>query len=113
MARRAPHRILLNLGLDSLIACLALPVALLLDSPGAWPEEAWWLGALPGAVLALLAAGLLRRPAGYPLGWLTQLVGVGLGLLTPSMFVVGLMFAALWVVSFVLGKRLDGRASPA
>ena len=59
------------------------------------------------AVLALLASGLLRRPAGYPLGWLTQLVGVGLGLLTPAMFVVGLMFAALWVVSFVLGKRLD------
>jgi hypothetical protein len=65
------------------------------------------------AVLALLAAGLLRRPAGYPVGWLTQAVGVGLGVLTPSMFVVGLMFAALWVVSFVLGKRLDGRAAPA
>jgi hypothetical protein len=26
--------------------------------------------------------------------------------------VVGLMFAALWTVSFVLGKRLDARAAP-
>ena len=66
MARRAPHRILLNLALDSLIACLALPAAMLLDAPGAWPDEAWWLGALPGAVLALLAAGLpVRLPQQY------------------------------------------------
>jgi hypothetical protein len=28
------------------------------------------------------------------------------------MFVVGAMFAALWVVSFVLGKRLDARSAP-
>ena len=48
------------------IACLALPAAMLLDAPGAWPDEAWWLVALPGAVLALLAAGLpVRLPQQY------------------------------------------------
>jgi hypothetical protein len=41
------------------------------------------------------------------MGWLTQLVGLGLGLLTSAMFIVGGMFLALWVLSFVLGKRLD------
>jgi O-antigen biosynthesis protein WbqV len=70
MARRAPHRILLNLLLDSLLACLALPAAMLLAAPGAWPPEpvalAWWLLALPGAALALLAAGLpVRLPQQY------------------------------------------------
>ncbi|MDO9709188.1 polysaccharide biosynthesis protein [Paracraurococcus lichenis] len=66
MARRAPHRILLNLLLDSLIACLALPAALLLDAPGTWPSEAWWVAAVPGAMLALLAAGLpVRLPQQY------------------------------------------------
>jgi hypothetical protein len=64
------------------------------------------------ALLALVAAGLLRKPLGYPVGWVAQLAGVLLGLLTPAMFVVGAMFAALWVVSFVLGKRLDARNVP-
>ena len=68
------------------------------------------LAALAGggaALLALVAAGLLRRPAGYYVGWVTQVVGIALGFLTPGMFVVGFMFAGLWVFTFVLGKRLE------
>ena len=68
MARRAPqHRILLNLLLDSLLACLALPAAMLLAAPGELPPEPhWWLAALPGAALALLAGGLpVRLPQQY------------------------------------------------
>ena len=39
---------------------------MLLDAPGAWPDEAWWAAALPGAALALLAAGLpVRLPQQY------------------------------------------------
>ena len=55
----------------------------------------------------------LRRPAGYFVGWVTQPVGVALGFLTAPMFVVGVMFLALWVISFILGKRLDGQAAAA
>lgn len=67
------------------------------------------------ALLALVAAGLMRRPTGYYVGWLTQLVGIALGFLTAGMFVVGVMFAGLWVLTFVLGKRLERNrgASPA
>jgi len=67
------------------------------------------------ALLALVSAGLLRRSVGYPLGWATQLVGVGLGFATPGMFVVGVLFGGLWVLSFILGRRLDamGRSAPA
>jgi len=61
--RRTPHRILLNLALDSALAGLALPAALLLADPVPWPDEAWWLRALPGAVGALLLAGLPVRLA--------------------------------------------------
>lgn len=66
-------------------------------------------------LLALISAALLRRPIGYVLGWVTQLVGIGLGFATPPMFVVGTVFAGLWVLTFVLGRRLDagGRAAPA
>jgi uncharacterized protein DUF4233 len=59
------------------------------------------------ALLALIAAGMLRRLVGYTLGWLTQVAALALGALTPSMFAVGGLFAGLWVLTFVLGKRLD------
>ncbi len=62
---------------------------------------------LGAALLALLAAALLRGPAGYALGWLTQVVGIALGLATPMMYAVGGMFALLWVVCFVLGRRIE------
>ncbi|HEY4249629.1 MAG TPA: nucleoside-diphosphate sugar epimerase/dehydratase [Roseomonas sp.] len=67
MARGAPHRILLNIGLDGLIAALALPAALWLAAPGSGPGGAlWWALATPGAVLALLLAGLpFRLPQQY------------------------------------------------
>lgn len=72
---------------------------------------------LGAAALAIVAAALFRRPAGYPLGWLTQLVAIGLGLATPMMFWVGGMFALLWVVCFALGRRIantpPGGARPA
>ena len=63
--RRTPHRVLLNLALDTALAALALPVALVLaDAP--FPGWAWWLGALPAAVAALLAAGFaVRMPQQY------------------------------------------------
>lgn len=62
-----------------------------------------------GIGLAIAAAALFRTPVGYPLGWLTQVVAVGLGVLTPWMYWVGGSFALLWVVSFGLGRRLESR----
>ena len=58
-------------------------------------------------VLALVSAGLLRKAVGYVLGWSTQVAGVALGFVTPTMFVVGALFLALWVATFVLGRRID------
>ncbi|MGG5811900.1 polysaccharide biosynthesis protein [Falsiroseomonas sp. CW058] len=57
MAASARDRILLNLGLDALVAALALPAAVWLAAPGAWPPGAWWLPAVPAAAAALLLAG--------------------------------------------------------
>ena len=83
---------------------LAIPVMILVS--GVSGGVAAGLGGA-AAVLALLSAGLLRRPAGYLVGWLTQLAGVALGLLTPAMYAVGAVFLGLWVLSIVLGKRLE------
>ncbi len=66
-----------------------------------------------GMALAIAACALLRFPVGYLLGWVTQGVAVGLGVLTPWMYWLGGMFALLWVVSFVLGRRIEQTAADA
>ena len=110
LSPRNPMRVVLLsiLVFEVVVFGLAVPVMILLsDVPGLTAGLAGGVAAL----LALVAAGMMRRPAGYPLGWLTQLVGLALGLLTPAMYLVGAMFLALWVLTFVLGRRLD-RQSP-
>ena len=94
-----------GLAIAGMIQVSAVPVSL-----------AFGLG-FGSAVLAVVAAAVLRRPAGYALGWLTQLVAIALGFATSMMFWVGGMFALLWVVCFALGRRIEttppGGARPA
>jgi hypothetical protein len=73
---------------------------------------------LGAAALAIVAAGMLRRHGGYLLGWITQVVALALGFATSMMFWVGGMFVLLWLVCFVLGRRIEatppggGRPAP-
>jgi hypothetical protein len=59
------------------------------------------------AVLCVVAAGMLGRPGGYPLGWAVQVVSVLLGFVVTMMFFLGLVFGALWTASYLLGARID------
>lgn len=59
------------------------------------------------AVVAVLAARTVRTAVGYPLGWVLQVWLLLTGLLIPAMFVVGAVFAILWVVGLRLGGRID------
>jgi Protein of unknown function (DUF4233) len=88
---------------------LAIPVMILVS--GVSPAAAAGFGG-GAALLALVAAGLLRSQLGYILGWIAQLVGLTLGFLTPMMFVVGAVLGGVWLLSFILGKRLDSRVEP-
>lgn len=67
---------------------------------------AFTLGGL-ALLLCLAAAGMLRRPIGWVLAWAAQAACVALGLMVDLMFAVGAMFLLLFVISFVLGKRLE------
>ena len=58
-------------------------------------------------LLCLAAAGTLRRPFGWALAWLAQAACVALGFVVSMMFAVGAMFLLLFVITFVLGKRLE------
>ena len=59
------------------------------------------------ALLCVVAAGLLRYRVGYALGWLVQVVSLGLGFVTPVMFFLGVVFGALWATAYFLGIRID------
>ncbi|WP_426566308.1 DUF4233 domain-containing protein [Angustibacter sp. McL0619] len=59
------------------------------------------------ALLCVVAAGTLRSPVGYALGWLVQLLLVLSGFWVPMMFVVGIVFGAIWFVALQQGGRAD------
>jgi len=65
-----------------------------------------WVG-LGLALLALVAAGLMRRPFGVTVGWAVQALTWASALLVPAMIGVALVFTALWVLLLVQGGRLD------
>ena len=112
LSPRNPMRVVLLsvLLFEVIVFALAVPVMIFISEVPAGVAGGFGGGA---ALLALVAAGTMRRPFGYPLGWLTQIVGVALGLLTSTMYIVGVMFLAIWLVSFILGKRLDQAGSAA
>ena len=59
------------------------------------------------ALLCLVAAGTLRRPWGVTLGWIVEIATLLAGFVLPMMFVVGVMFLALWITALVQGRKMD------
>ncbi|HEX5985118.1 MAG TPA: DUF4233 domain-containing protein [Nocardioides sp.] len=59
------------------------------------------------ALLCLVAAGMLSRPGGYALGWVVQVVSIGLGFVVTLMFFLGAVFAGLWAAAYFLGTKID------
>jgi hypothetical protein len=92
------------LGFESLVLALATPVMISIADIRPAIAVPVCVGL---AVLAILAAGLLRNQVGYVLGSVVQVGAVGLGFVVPVMFVLGLAFAAFWVMAIVLGRRID------
>ncbi|SDB88160.1 Protein of unknown function [Raineyella antarctica] len=88
------------------VVVFGLSVAVMVMLDGTRPAIA---GTLAGgaALLALVAGATFKRPFGQPLGWAAQVAGLALGIVTPIMFVVGGVFAGLYVAGFVLGRRLE------
>jgi hypothetical protein len=109
LSAKNPMRRVLSVVLffEVIVFGLAVPVMYYVSSV---PLEQAALYGGGAAVLALVGAALLRSPVGYVLGWLTQVVAIALGFLTPAMFGVGAMFAAIWVLAVVLGRKLDRNA---
>ncbi len=93
------------LAFEAVVFVLAVPGMIMVSDVR--PVVAFVAGGA-AALLAVAGCALLRRgPIGYALGWLTQPVGIALGLLTGYQYFLGVIFALLWVVTYVLGRRLE------
>ncbi|MFB8030160.1 DUF4233 domain-containing protein [Streptomyces sp. NPDC056465] len=60
-----------------------------------------------GMLLSVLLCGVLTRPGGVQLGWALQVLLVLSGFFVPMMFILGVVFAALWWASVHYGRRID------
>jgi len=92
------------LGFEALLLALVTPVMISVADVRPAVAVSVCIGL---AVLAIVAAGLLRYRAGYVLGSIVQAGAVGLGFVVPVMFLLGVGFAAFWVAAIVLGRRIE------
>lgn len=69
----------------------------------------WFLLAVGGGfgLVALLLAGLLRHRWAYVAGSAVQIVLIASGAVVPVMYLLGAVFAALWITSLVLARRVE------
>jgi hypothetical protein len=105
-ADRATRRALAAiLGLEALVVLL-VPRAIAFTSTGLGGVRAGLLIAL--AVLMIAGAAVQRRPWGIGYGSALQLLFVATGVWLLAMFVVGAIFAAIWLYLLTLRHELVG-----
>jgi hypothetical protein len=56
------------------------------------------------AVVLLLTPGLLKRKSGWIIGSILQVPLVGYGAVVTSMYVLGGIFAVLWIAAIIVGR---------
>jgi hypothetical protein len=57
--------------------------------------------------LSVVLCGVVTRPGGVALGWALQIALVASGFFVPMMFILGVVFAALWWASVHFGRKVD------
>ncbi|GAA4981458.1 hypothetical protein HD597_000864 [Nonomuraea thailandensis] len=96
------------LGMEAIVAGLITPVAISVG--GVEPALAVTVG-IGLAVLCVVAAGLLKRPFGYVLGSVVQVLAICTGFVVTTMFFLGAIFTALWITVIIVARRVEGATS--
>ena len=92
------------LTLEAVILALSVPVMISVEDVDTSLALVLGLGL---AVLCVLTAALLRHPWAYVVGHVLQVGAVSLGFVVPVMFFVGAMFAGLWALAYLVGRRIE------
>lgn len=93
------------LTLQAVVTALSIPVAISVVHADATTA------ALVGGILALaglIIAGLLRFRWAYIAGSILQILVIATGFMVTTMFILGIIFAALWATAIWLGWRVEG-----
>lgn len=103
---RSPRRMMCAavLGFESIVLALITPVLISVEDMSTGAAAAIGLG-LAGA--AIVIAGLLRAEWAYYLSFLLQVAALAVGFVVPVMFVLGVVFGALWTTAYLLGKKIE------
>ena len=105
---RSPRRMMCAsvLALECIVLGLVTPVLIAVE--GVSTPKALVIG-LGLALSAVVIAGLLRSEWAYLLGFALQVAALGLGFVIPDMFVLGLLFGALYTAAYILGRRIEAQ----
>jgi hypothetical protein len=93
------------LGVEAIIVMLATLVAA--NGGGVSNPAVAYIVGLLLMLAMLLAIGTLRRPWGVWVGWILQAAMLGFGFVVPVMWIIGVIFAALWFLAVRNGRRVD------
>ncbi|MFD3587572.1 DUF4233 domain-containing protein [Streptomyces sp. NPDC058683] len=66
-----------------------------------------WLVSGIAMVFCLALCGVITRPGGIALGWALQIALIASGVFVPTMYFLGVVFAALWWASVHYGRKID------
>ncbi|MFI1965090.1 DUF4233 domain-containing protein [Streptomyces pathocidini] len=66
-----------------------------------------WAVSGTAMAVSVLLCGMLSRPGAVAVGWALQIGLVAGGLVVPVMYVLGVVFAALWWASVHFGRKVD------
>jgi hypothetical protein len=92
------------LSLQTIVLGLTTPVLVSVEAVDTGVALAIGLGL---AAACVVAAGLLRSPVGYGLGWAVQAASLALGVVIPMMVILGVVFTSLWAGAYFLGRKID------
>lgn len=92
------------LALEAIVVMLAIPIAINNSDVNAGLALSVGLGI---ALLMLLTIGVITKPYAVAVGWVLQVIAIGLGFVVPTMFVIGGVFALLWFFAVRNGQRID------
>lgn len=92
--------------LEAVVIALAIPVAIKVSGADA-ATAGWTGGAL--AVACLVLCGLLRFEWAFYAGSLVQVAAIAAGVLAPMMYVLGALFALLWLWAIIMPLRHERR----
>jgi Protein of unknown function (DUF4233) len=98
--------------MEAIVIGLAIPVAIVMEHLR-HGVAAGVGGAL--AVCAVLLSGVVGRPGmGWALwaGSVLQVLVIAAGVVVPAMYVLGTIFAALWITGIWLARRLQTPVAP-